>query len=217
MSPLKCTSLASVPRELETRVLETLASVTDAELLDGSATPRWLIRPGIVECATAWDTVAAIYRRLTDMELPSTMPARERRRVDAVLYHRDESWRLVEVDESQHFTSFRASTLREYPVGTPLAFDRALWLRRSEAELRLPGGGFARPCPPLFPGDGGRHSQRAFRDALADLLPPAHGWRPTLRIGYFEVEPWIWGPRAESRMASFVHQRLTDGGGSEAM
>jgi hypothetical protein len=37
---------------------------------------------------------------------------------------------------------------------------------------REPGGGFARPRPPLSPGDGGRHRRRAFLDALADLPPP---------------------------------------------
>lgn len=41
---------------------------------------------------------------------------------------------------------------------------------------------------------GGRHRQRAFRDALADLLPPLHGFGPTIRIGHFEVERWAWLP-----------------------
>ena len=35
---------------------------------------------------------------------------------------------------------------------------------------------------------GVRHRQRAFRDALADLLPALHGFGPTIRIGHFEVE-----------------------------
>src|SRR4051794_10185028 len=32
----------------------------------------------------------------------------------------------------------------------------------------------------------GRHRQRAYRDALVDLLPAVHGRLPTLRIAYFE-------------------------------
>jgi hypothetical protein len=50
-------------------------------------------------------------------------------------------------------------------------------LATTAAQLTL-----ARPCPPLFPDAGGRHLQRAFRDALADLVPLEHGWLPTLRI-----------------------------------
>lgn len=35
--------------------------------------------------------------------------------------------------------------------------------------------------------EGGRHWQRAFRDALADLLPLVHDWLPTIRISDTEV------------------------------
>lgn len=78
----------------------------------------------------------------------------------------------------------------------------------STAAKRLPGGGFARPCPPLFPDPGGRHLQRAFRDGLADLLPSVHGWRPTLRIADFEVVDWIHAADVADRMAALVGRRL---------
>jgi hypothetical protein len=39
---------------------------------------------------------------------------------------------------------------------------------------------------------------------LADLLPSEHGWRPTLRIGDFEVLPWIYTSAAESRMRELL-------------
>jgi hypothetical protein len=64
----------------------------------------------------------------------------------------------------------------------PLAFPAEVWRQRSHGKRRLEGGGFGAPKPPLFPGAGGRHRQRAFRDALRDILPPEHGWLPTLRI-----------------------------------
>ena len=40
------------------------------------------------------------------------------------------------------------------------------------------------------------------------LLPDVHGFGPTVRIADFEVEPWIWGPRAASRMATLIEDRL---------
>jgi hypothetical protein len=89
-----------------------------------------------------------------------------------------------------------------------VAFDRGAWLRACDAKVRLEGGGFARPCPPLFPEVGGRHRQRAFRDALTDALPAVHGWAPTLRIADFEVESWVHERGAKRRMADLLHARL---------
>jgi hypothetical protein len=96
-----------------------------------------------------------------------------------------------------------------YPDDLPTGFDAAEWAARARAATRLPGGGFARPCPPLFPDAGGRHLQRAFRDGLADLLPSVHGWRPTLRIADFEVVDWLHAPDAANRMATLAGPRLT--------
>jgi hypothetical protein len=108
------------------------------------------------------------------------MPPRERRTVDCVLQRRGEPPRIVEFDEKQHFNSFRALTIRAYPRTAAVAFDRRAWLRACEAKRRLEGGGFGLPKPPLFPDEDGRHRQRAYRDAVADLLPAVHGWCPTL-------------------------------------
>lgn len=69
------------------------------------------------------------------------------------------------------------------------------------------GGGFGKPKPPLFPGEGGRHRQRAFRDALADLLPPVHGWLPTIRISDTEVTAIIAAPDAVSSLRTLLHER----------
>jgi hypothetical protein len=114
----------------------------------------------------------------------------------------------VEVDERQHFTAARAVTLECYPRQAPLGFDAAVWLARSrELSGREPGGGFAKPRPPLFPGDGGRHRQRAFRDALADLLPPEHGWLPTVRISDEEIRVAMAAADAETRLKALVSSR----------
>lgn len=50
--------------------------------------------------------------------------------------------------------------------------------------------------------------QRAFRDTLADLLPPEYGYLPTLRIADFEVNPWIYTRDAERRMRELLQARL---------
>jgi hypothetical protein len=95
---------------------------------------------------------------------------------------------VLEVDERQHFTSSRMITLDFYIGRVQTAVDVAAWRRRcQELGKREPGGGFARPCPPLFPDAGGRHRQRAFRDFLADALPLAHGWLATMRINDHEA------------------------------
>jgi hypothetical protein len=196
-----------VAREIQNRVLDLVEASLEVPLAR-EVCPPWLGRPGRVECGDLWPTVQAIYADMTGDGLPDVMPPRERRSIDAVLTGRDGLSRIVEVDEIQHFTSPRARTLALYPGETETAFDRDRWALRSTATTKLRGGGFARPCPPLFPEPGGRHLQRAYRDALADLLPSWHGWLPTLRIGDFEVADWVLDDDATERM-----RRLLEGKG----
>ncbi len=173
----------------------------------------WLDRPGRAECGTRWPLVSAIYAALVeDGELPETMPPREWRRVDGVLTLAGRAPQIVEVDEVQHFNRFRAATLAHYPDDIALGFPKVVWRRVSETKKRLEGGGFAVPRPPLFPMPGGRHRQRALRDALADLLPAVNGFGPTIRIGDFEVEGWIWADDAVLRLRDLVVDRLDDPG-----
>jgi hypothetical protein len=141
------------------------------------------------------------------MVLPETMPARERRRVDCVLKVDGFAPRIIEVDEKQHFNHYRAGTLRHYS-DAPLAFDPEVWIKLSDAKKRLETGGFSKPKPPLFPGDGGRHRQRAFRDALCDIVPLSHGFEPTLRIAYFEVLDWLTFSDAPKRMKDLLDRKL---------
>ena len=194
-------------RELQNQVLALVEHVLGARL-EREVAPAWLMRPGERECGDAWPTIQEIYSDLTGGgNLPSTMPPRERRSIDAVFAHASGARRLVEVDEVQHFTPPRAMALARYPTGTRVAFDMSEWATRAAGTLKLRGGGFARPCPPLFPHAGGRHLQRAFRDSLADLLPSQHGWAPTLRIGDFEVKGWLSDANAASRMHSLLIEK----------
>lgn len=193
-----------MPRQVQNRVLE-LVETALATTLAREACPDWLRRPGREECGELWPTVQTVYRDLTDgQNLPDVMPVRERRSIDAIYTDPTGTHRLVEVDESQHFNPWRARTLALYPTDTVTAYDRDAWATRSANTTRLPGGGFARPCPPLFPEPDGRNLQRAYRDTLADLLPPLYGYAPTLRIGDHEVLGWLNDDDAPERMRDLL-------------
>lgn len=196
-----------MPRELQDRVLRLVRQILGGTVED---TPQWLARPGLIECGKRWSLICAIYTELTKLNLPETMLPRNRRQLDCVLKVANFVPRIIEVDEKQHFNRFRAATLRLYPPKTRLAFDRKEWILRSDAKTRLEGGGFGKPKPPLFPGEGGRHRQRAFRDALCDILPLDHGFLPTLRIADFEVEDWIKEKDSRKRMEGLLARKISD-------
>lgn len=114
---------------------------------------------------------------------------------------------MIEFDEAQHFNPHRATTIDHYPAVLRVAFDTDVWRERSRQATRLRGGGWGKPKPPLFPDEGGRHLQRAFRDMLADVLPPLYGWELTVRIAHFEVEEWLREPDAAERMAALLRAK----------
>lgn len=173
-----------------------------------SDTPEWLKRPGRIECGARWPLVCAIYRELTGLELTEEMPTKEWRRIDGILFCGGRGPRIVEFDESQHFNRYRGLTLRKYPTNLKLAFDRMAWIQHSQDEPSQKSGGWATPKPPLFNLVGGRHLQRAFRDALADILPMDRGFEPTLRIADFEVKQWIDASDAPDRMSQLLKRRF---------
>ena len=198
-----------VPRELEYAAIAAIRETLPAATVH-MQTPSWLMRPGASECGEAWSLVSSIYRELSGLELPEVMPARERRQVDAVVEIPGAAPRIFEFDESQHFNVHRAVTLRAYPAEMRTGFPRERWLEASESSQRTLGttGGWGKAKRPLFPEAGGRHLQRAFRDALADILPPVHGWAPTLRVADFEVRDWIHDASRSRRIAVLLESRL---------
>ena len=199
-----------VPLEIENAVLDLVSEVTGCPIQRKTA-PDWLMRPGRTECGKRWPLVCRIYRELTGLKLPEVMPEKEWRKVDGVMFCPNPAPRIVEVDESQHFNCHRGITLRLYPTELRLAFDCKTWTDHSKDEPRQKSGGWAKPKPPLFPDPGGRHLQRAFRDALADILPPDYGFLPTLRIADFEVEPWIGTAGARTHMADLLKRKFKSG------
>jgi hypothetical protein len=96
-------------------------------------------------------------------------------------FFHEPSGRLIEIDESQHFTSARLTTLELYADDVPLAFelDRYKALCR---QWRAASDGYYRTKPARGFGVGGRQRQRAYYDALRDLATPAMGHPPLVRI-----------------------------------
>lgn len=194
--------------KLQSRAIAVVEAAFGIAVGPGTA-PDWLSRPGRAECGSMWPTISAIYSALTDgLALPDSMPPRERRAVDGVVLGGAGTSHVLEVDEKQHFNAFRYESLDLYPPDIELQFPIDLWKEASRRKARLEGGGFARPKPPLFDMGNGRHRQRAFRDALADLLPPINGWGPTIRIAAFELEPWIWRSDAPAEFGRHFASRF---------
>lgn len=197
-----------MPLKIQKAVLDLVAKVTGGTF--ETKTPEWLNRPGMSECGERWQLVCRIYRELTDSDLPEMMPLRESRKLDGILKCANSNQRIVEVDESQHFNCYRGMTLRLYPAESPLAFDRETWTEHSQGEPPQKSGRWAKPCPPLFPNAGGRHLQRAFRDMLADILPPDYGFLPTIRIADFEVKDWIKTECAHAKMKELLDRKFSN-------
>jgi len=72
---------------------------------------------------------------------------------------------IIEYDERQHFTEPRAVSLEEYPADLPLGFNREQWIDVCRDVQ-------ARDNEPLY-----RDEQRAFYDALRDILAPRNGFK----------------------------------------
>ena len=194
-----------MPPPIRKAVLDLVVQVTGGRI--ESAAPDWLKQPGKAECGKRWPLIRSIYHDLTGLELPEPMPPGNWRALDVFFSEAGSAPRVIEVDEGAQFNNFRGMTLRRYPANFPLAFDVNTWVRQSHGEPKQ-GGVLAKPAPPLFPGDGGRHRQRAFRDALADILPPDRGYLPTLRIAESEVKGWISAASARKRMEELLDSKL---------
>lgn len=95
---------------------------------------------------------------------------------------------LIEVDESQHFTSFRLQTLDMYPDDATVGFDLdhyrqlcKIWQRTSDNYFRTKEARGFGVC--------GRQRQRTYYDALRDLATPAMGRPPLIRIDAADRDP----------------------------
>lgn len=90
---------------------------------------------------------------------------------------------VIEFDERQHFTLPRAASLRAYPDRTTLGFDKGKWIQL---------------CEEINAGDNSpeyRDEQRAFYDAIRDIMAPRIGLKPVIRIYESDV---LWEREGES-------------------
>lgn len=95
---------------------------------------------------------------------------------------------LIEVDESQHFTSFRLTTLELYPADVQLGYDLSAY-KRLCTTWRERADGYYRTKAARGFGPGGRQNQRAYYDSLRDLATPAMGRPPLIRIEAANRDP----------------------------
>ena len=110
---------------------------------------------------------------------------------------------FIEVDESQHFTSYRLLTFDHYPTDARLGFDideyRALceqWSPRSDRYRAAKHAvGF---------GPGGRQRQRAYNDALRDLAIPEITGRPVVRVAAPDRDGKAAYHRVRDRLRSLI-------------
>lgn len=157
------------------------AAAADSIALSGQSV-SWLCQQGHLalpdEARAAKNALERIYLALGgDL---ATLAAGRATRLPGDFVH-EPTGTLIEVDESQHFTSFRLATLKLYPPGTPLGFD----LDAYEAHCRRwqsQSDGYFRTKAARGFGTGGRQKQRAYYDALRDLAAPAMGRPATIRV-----------------------------------
>jgi hypothetical protein len=89
---------------------------------------------------------------------------------------------VLELDEEQHFTTARLRALDCYESGNSLLFDIDEYRRLCERHLARADNAFAHKQAAEFPGPHGRQRQRAYFDAVRDLLVPELGY-----VGVFRV------------------------------
>ena len=140
--------------------------------------------------ALPWPAHSPLARMRREL-LGATKPAARAQAIVVSAYFGAPLNLIFEFDDSRHFNRWRARSLELYPADAPLSFSV-----RSYEEL----------CRDARPGcvAAAKQKQQAFHDALVDLLPPAHGLNPTLRISQAEL---VDNPRQELR-ESELEKRL---------
>ena len=135
-----------------------------------------LVRP----VTAALELLGKIYARLKG-DVSVLYASRENLLLPVDLVHAP-TGTVIEVDGSEHFTSFRLAALELYPVDV----DRRVRPRRAQASCAAPGArrptALGRGLAAKGFGFGGGQRERAYHDALRDLATPAMGHPPLVRI-----------------------------------
>jgi hypothetical protein len=179
----------------------TLAREAGIGLTRGTAQP-WLtnrghLNPVIADAvpAATLGLLRSIYKQLGGVEAAlANKRAGSSPRPDFLLLSRS---LIIEVDEIQHFTTDRLAALELYPEDAGLAFDVAEY-RKLISKWSPVADGYRAAKPSVdFPRAGGRRAQRAYFDAVRDLVAPSFSWR-VLRVAAPECD----APIAMSRLVA---------------
>lgn len=92
-----------------------------------------------------------------------------------------ETGTMIEIDELQHFTSFRLKSFEYYPAGYPLDFEAKEYQELCR-KFAPKADKYRQAKTAAAFGPGGRQRQRAYYDALRDLATPAMGHPPIIRV-----------------------------------
>jgi len=169
------------------RAFQALATEAGIELVAGSA-PAGMTNRGHAEPALAdalrpphYDALQRMFIALDGDRAALGAKAPRALQPDFLLAA---TGQLVELDESQHFTSARLTTLRLYRDTADLDIDYDLVKYSALCERYSPTSDkdFAHKLAAEFPGRQGRQRQRAYLDAVRDLGAPTLGAGPVIRI-----------------------------------
>lgn len=112
-----------------------------------------------------------------------------------------ESGTFIEIDEHQHFTTFRLAALDLYPDDCKLGFNVEEY--RDLCRTWSPKADRYRSAKAAIGfGEGGRQRQRAYNDALRDLATPALGHPGVVRVAAPERDGEAAYRRVRDRLAS---------------
>lgn len=110
---------------------------------------------------------------------------------------------FIEIDEHQHFTSLRLASLNLYPSDIPLGFDLDEYRAICE-EWRDRADRFRTSKEALGFGPSGRQRQRAYNDSLRDLVTPALGHPPVVRVAAPERDGEAAYARVRDRLQHLI-------------
>jgi hypothetical protein len=147
----------------------------------------------------ALDVLGAIYARLKG-DVSVLHAARANLLLPVDLVH-PPTGTVIEVDEREHFTSFRLGALELYPADAGIGFDlgehKRLCREQCAETDRLSRGLAAKGF-----GFGGVPRERAYHDALYDLAVPAMGHPPVVRIAAVDGDGAAAYERHRARLRS---------------
>ncbi|BCW74736.1 hypothetical protein NicSoilB11_10610 [Arthrobacter sp. NicSoilB11] len=108
---------------------------------------------------------------------------------------------IIEVDEFQHFSTWRLIALDAYPPDAAIGFDRAEYIDLCRRNAGRADKYRASKLAKGFPNPGSRTRQRAYYDSLRDLAASAMGLPPVIRVHAIDGDGVLAYARHRERIA----------------